>query len=55
MAAVLSMLNSEIMNLPPPRQPAFILRENMLSSVPSEESHGLCSINNVSITDTCGR
>ncbi|KAL2336788.1 hypothetical protein Fmac_011234 [Flemingia macrophylla] len=33
MAAVLSMLNSEIVDLPPPTKPAFILRQNMLSSM----------------------
>ncbi|KAK7315614.1 hypothetical protein VNO77_34177 [Canavalia gladiata] len=38
MAAVISMLNSEIMDLPPVREPAFILRQNMLNSISSEES-----------------
>ncbi|XP_061372283.1 G-type lectin S-receptor-like serine/threonine-protein kinase At1g11330 [Gastrolobium bilobum] len=55
MAAVISMLNSEIVDLPPPRQPAFILRQNMLSSLSSDESLRLHSINNVSITDIHGR
>ncbi|XP_061353514.1 G-type lectin S-receptor-like serine/threonine-protein kinase At1g11330 [Gastrolobium bilobum] len=55
MAAVISMLNSEIADLPPPRQPAFILRQNMLSSLSSDESLKLYSINNVSITDIHGR
>ncbi|XP_027357769.1 G-type lectin S-receptor-like serine/threonine-protein kinase At1g11330 [Abrus precatorius] len=55
MAAVISMLNSEIMDLPPAREPAFILRQNMLSSVSSEESNKLYSLNIVSITDVQGR
>ncbi|XP_027353100.1 G-type lectin S-receptor-like serine/threonine-protein kinase At1g11300 isoform X2 [Abrus precatorius] len=55
MAVVISMLNSEIAYLPPPSQPAFILRQNMLSSESSKESHQLCSINTVSITDMNGR
>nr|KYP59288.1 Putative serine/threonine-protein kinase receptor [Cajanus cajan]KYP59296.1 Putative serine/threonine-protein kinase receptor [Cajanus cajan] len=33
MAAVISMLNSEILDLPPPTKPAFTLRQNMLSSM----------------------
>ncbi|XP_027350173.1 G-type lectin S-receptor-like serine/threonine-protein kinase At1g11300 [Abrus precatorius] len=55
MATVISMLNSEIVNLPPPREPAFILRQNMLNSVSSDERFGLYSINTVSITDIHGR
>ncbi|XP_061371244.1 G-type lectin S-receptor-like serine/threonine-protein kinase At1g11330, partial [Gastrolobium bilobum] len=55
MAAVISMLNSEIVDLPPPRQPAFIMWQNMLSSLSSDESLRLHSINNVSITDIHGR
>ncbi|XP_029130277.1 G-type lectin S-receptor-like serine/threonine-protein kinase At1g11300 isoform X2 [Cajanus cajan] len=52
MAAVISMLNSEVAVLPPPSQPAFI---NMLSSRSFEESPRFCSINTVSITDIYGR
>ncbi|KAK7256018.1 hypothetical protein RIF29_29449 [Crotalaria pallida] len=54
MATVVSMLNSEIPDLPPPRQPAFILRQNMLSSV-SNKSIELYSINTVTISDIHGR
>ncbi|KEH22744.1 putative protein kinase RLK-Pelle-DLSV family [Medicago truncatula] len=55
MAAVISMLNSEAELLPPPSQPAFILRQNMLSTMSHEESHRRYSINSVSITDISGR
>ncbi|RHN45867.1 putative protein kinase RLK-Pelle-DLSV family [Medicago truncatula] len=39
MAAVISMLNSDIVDLPPPKKPAFILKQNMLSSVSPEENN----------------
>ncbi|KAK7293103.1 hypothetical protein RJT34_15964 [Clitoria ternatea] len=56
MAAVISMLNSEILHLPPPRQPAFILRQHVLSCVSSNGSRKLSySFNSVSITDIHGR
>ncbi|KAH1054600.1 hypothetical protein GYH30_023406 [Glycine max] len=47
MAAVISMLNSEVAFLPPPDQPAFVQSQNMLNlvSVSSEERQKLCSIN----------
>jgi len=47
MATVISMLNSEAALLPPPSKPAFILRQDMLSSK--------SSINNVSVTQIGGR
>lgn len=55
MAAVVSMLTSEVAFLPPPSQPAFIPRQNMLNSKWSEENHTVCSMNTVSITDICAR
>ncbi|XP_039683878.1 G-type lectin S-receptor-like serine/threonine-protein kinase At1g11330 [Medicago truncatula] len=55
MATVISMLNNEVASLPPPSQPAFILRQYMLNSKSPEENQIVCSINNVSITDLCGR
>ena len=57
MAAVISMLNSEVAFLPPPDQPAFVQSQNMLNlvSVSSEERQKLCSINGISITDIRGR
>jgi len=55
MATVISMLNSEVASLPPPSQPAFTLRQNMLNSRSPEENQSICSINTASITDICGR
>ncbi|KAK7338990.1 hypothetical protein VNO77_19626 [Canavalia gladiata] len=55
MATVISMLNSEIVNLPPPRQPAFILRQDMSSSVSSNKSLRLYSINTLSFSGIHGR
>jgi len=55
MATVISMLNSEIPDLPPPRKPAFILRENMLNSLSSVRGNDLNSLNTVSISDIHGR
>ncbi|RDX92699.1 G-type lectin S-receptor-like serine/threonine-protein kinase, partial [Mucuna pruriens] len=55
MATVISMLNSEAAFLPPPSQPAFILKQNMLNLASSEETHKFCSINIVSTTDIQGR
>ncbi|KAK7246619.1 hypothetical protein RIF29_41489 [Crotalaria pallida] len=55
MATVVSMLNSEIVNIPPPRQPAFIESQNVLNSLSSEECHVLCSNNIVTITNMQGR
>jgi len=55
MATVISMLISEAAFLPPPSQPAFILRQNMLNSRSPEENQSICSINTVSVTDMCGR
>ncbi|KAK8466571.1 hypothetical protein PHAVU_008G127237 [Phaseolus vulgaris] len=55
MATVISMLNSEIVDLPPPMKPAFILRENMLSSLSHVRGNDLNSLNSVSISDIQGR
>lgn len=55
MATVISMLNSDVEILPPPSQPAFILRKNMLSSVSYEERHEVSSINTISLTDIYAR
>lgn len=55
MATVISMLNSEISDRPPPMKPAFILRENMLSSLPYVRGNDLNSLNTVSISDIQGR
>jgi len=55
MAAVISMLTTEAAFLPPPSQPAFILRQNMLNSKSPDENQNDRSINIVSITNICGR
>ncbi|XP_019440301.1 PREDICTED: G-type lectin S-receptor-like serine/threonine-protein kinase At1g11300 isoform X1 [Lupinus angustifolius] len=55
MATVISMLNSEIVNLPPPKQPAFIEKPDICKSLSSEERHASHSNNIVSITDIKGR
>jgi hypothetical protein len=55
MAAVVSMLNSEIMDIPPARQPAFLLMQNMMNTVSSDERIELYSNNGLSITNIHGR
>ncbi|KAG2404844.1 G-type lectin S-receptor-like serine/threonine-protein [Vigna angularis] len=55
MAAVISMLNSEVAFLRPPSQPAFILRQNLLNSESSKGSHRFSSTNTASITTISGR
>ncbi|MED6131483.1 hypothetical protein PIB30_010236 [Stylosanthes scabra] len=58
MTAVISMLNSETVNLPPPKQPAFMHRQSMLdtdSSSHRTRSDGSYSINYLSLTNMQGR
>ncbi|XP_028762809.1 G-type lectin S-receptor-like serine/threonine-protein kinase At1g11300 isoform X2 [Neltuma alba] len=55
MSTVVSMLNSEIVNLPPPRQPAFIQWQSILNQLTPEENQRLFSNNEVSISDIQGR
>jgi len=55
MATVLSMLNSEIVNFPPPQQPAFIQRHTELKGESSQRSHESNSINTVTVTNLQGR
>ncbi|XP_061368815.1 uncharacterized protein LOC133311737 [Gastrolobium bilobum] len=52
MTAVLSMLNNETVNLPPPRQPAFIQRQTMLDVGCSHKSDAIYSMNYASVTNT---
>uniref|UniRef100_A0A2N9ICZ8 Receptor-like serine/threonine-protein kinase n=1 Tax=Fagus sylvatica TaxID=28930 RepID=A0A2N9ICZ8_FAGSY len=52
---VISMLKSEIIDLPPPKQPAFIERQIALKAEYSQRSQSICSINNVTITMVQGR
>ncbi|KAI3923617.1 hypothetical protein MKW98_011247 [Papaver atlanticum] len=55
MSTVLSMLTSEIVNLPTPKQPAFIEREVSSPSGSSSETPKPFSVNNVTITSIEGR
>ncbi|KAI4296582.1 hypothetical protein L6164_036532 [Bauhinia variegata] len=56
MTTVVSMLNSEIINLPPPSHVAFINRQSSSSlECSTSESHGKYSANNVTLTDIQGR
>ncbi|KAK7293104.1 hypothetical protein RJT34_15965 [Clitoria ternatea] len=55
MAAVISMLNSEIVDLPPPRKPAFILTQDMLGSMSFKKGNSLYSLNPVTISEIQGR
>ena len=52
---VISMLKSEIVDLPHPKQPAFTEREIALYAESSQSSQSKCSINNVTITVVEGR
>ena len=54
MSTVISMLSSEIQNLPHPKQPAFIQWQSMLSSISCNENE-VVSNNVVSITSLQGR
>ncbi|KAJ1405889.1 putative serine/threonine-protein kinase [Sesbania bispinosa] len=54
-ATVVSMLNSEIVNLPLPSYPAFIERQIVWTGESSQQNHKTYSINNVTITDMQGR
>ena len=49
MSTVISMLNSEIVDLPTPKQPAFTERRNA-GEESSEQSQKRCSINYVTVT-----
>ncbi|XP_047164831.1 G-type lectin S-receptor-like serine/threonine-protein kinase At1g11300 [Vigna umbellata] len=55
MATVVSMLNSDVVFLPPPSQPAFIRVQNVVNSELSEKSQRVCSVNIISITEIRGR
>ena len=56
MPSVVSMLNSEIVDLPTPSKPAFTDRHiGSYSGTFSQRNQGKCSINNASITAIDGR
>lgn len=52
---VCSMLSSEIVDIPEPKQPAFITRNGVSEAESSENSDLKASINDVSITEVTGR
>ena len=52
---VISMLKSEIVDLPHPKQPAFIERHIALDTKSSQQRQRECSDNNVTITMIQGR
>ena len=55
MPSVVSMLNSEIVDLPTPNKPAFIDRHvDSYTGMSSQLNQGKCSINNASITSIDG-
>jgi hypothetical protein len=54
-SVVISMLKSEIVDLPHPKQPAFIERLTALDSESAQRSQGICSVNNVTVTMVHGR
>lgn len=54
MSAVNSMLNSEIVDLPAPKQPAFTERSKSMEE-PSKQNQRACSVNSVTLTRIEGR
>ncbi|KAL2335934.1 hypothetical protein Fmac_010380 [Flemingia macrophylla] len=56
MDTVISMLHSEIVDIPPPKQPAFIHSQTLSGTMmPTQKNHEIFSINNVSLTCFDGR
>ncbi|XP_047155548.1 G-type lectin S-receptor-like serine/threonine-protein kinase At1g11330 [Vigna umbellata] len=55
MTTVLSMLNSEISHLPPPRQVAFVQKQSSSSLESSSQENNCNSNNHVTLTDIQGR
>ncbi|XP_020202640.1 G-type lectin S-receptor-like serine/threonine-protein kinase At1g11300 isoform X2 [Cajanus cajan] len=55
MATVISMLNSEFVNLPPPSNPAFLERQIVSCSDSSQQNYITYSVNNVTVTNIHGR
>ncbi|KAK7327997.1 hypothetical protein VNO77_22091 [Canavalia gladiata] len=54
-ATAVSMLNSEIVNLPAPSHPAFIERQVIWGAESSQQNHRTSSINNLTVTDMQAR
>ncbi|KAK7292630.1 hypothetical protein RJT34_15481 [Clitoria ternatea] len=56
MATVISMLHSEIVDIPVPRKPAFIHSQTLSDTLmPTHKNDAMLSVNNVSLTDFEGR
>lgn len=55
MSIVISMLDSDIVSLLPPRQPAFIQWQGKVNDVPTEENEAIFSNNGLSISEVRGR
>jgi hypothetical protein len=51
----ISMLKSETLDLPPPKQPAFIERQIASDADSSQHNPSKCSVNNVTVTMVQGR
>nr|XP_034891838.1 G-type lectin S-receptor-like serine/threonine-protein kinase At1g11330 isoform X3 [Populus alba] len=54
-STISSMLNSEIVDLPPPKKPAFVERQSSLDTESITHNQKINSINNVTISDLNGR
>ncbi|KAG6754764.1 hypothetical protein POTOM_040558 [Populus tomentosa] len=54
-STIASMLNSEIVDLPPPKKPAFVERQSSLDTESITQNQKINSINNVTISDLNGR
>ncbi|KAG6755925.1 hypothetical protein POTOM_039333 [Populus tomentosa] len=54
-STITSMLNSEIVDLPPPKKPAFVERQSSLDTESITQNQKINSINNVTISDLKGR
>ncbi|KAJ6978905.1 G-type lectin S-receptor-like serine/threonine-protein kinase [Populus alba x Populus x berolinensis] len=54
-STISSMLNSEIVDLPPPKKPAFVERQSSVDTEAITQSQKINSINNVTISDLNGR
>lgn len=52
---ILSMLNSEIVDLPLPKQPSFIARADQSDSRISQQCVNKCSTNGLTVTSIIGR
>nr|XP_034902844.1 G-type lectin S-receptor-like serine/threonine-protein kinase At1g11300 [Populus alba] len=54
-STITSMLNSEIVDLPPPKKPAFVERQSSLDTESITQNQKINSINNVTISDLKSR